>query len=117
VLPPVSVTIVSHLSPQYWGSTMTPTPTRTGMPGHFGIRITDANKDKLVGELDVDDLISTTAATCMAVRWRHSPTISAEHWPGLTSHLGFGQPRSSRRRISFAPASRGGSLASLYRFI
>jgi hypothetical protein len=25
------------------------------MPGHFGIRITDADKDKLVGELDVDD--------------------------------------------------------------
>ena len=24
------------------------------MPGHFGIRITDADKDKLVGELDVD---------------------------------------------------------------
>jgi uncharacterized protein (TIGR00369 family) len=25
------------------------------MPGHFGIHIADANKDKLVGELDVDD--------------------------------------------------------------
>jgi 1,4-dihydroxy-2-naphthoyl-CoA hydrolase len=25
------------------------------MPEHFGIRITDAAKDKLVGELDVDD--------------------------------------------------------------
>jgi len=25
------------------------------MPEHFGIRITDADKDKLVGELDVDD--------------------------------------------------------------
>ena len=34
---------------------MTATPTRSGMPGHFGIRITDANKDRLVGELDVDD--------------------------------------------------------------
>jgi uncharacterized protein (TIGR00369 family) len=34
---------------------MTSTPTRSGMPGHFGIRITDADKDKLVGELDVDD--------------------------------------------------------------
>ena len=29
--------------------------TRSGMPGHFGIRITDAGKEKLVGELDVDD--------------------------------------------------------------
>jgi 1,4-dihydroxy-2-naphthoyl-CoA hydrolase len=34
---------------------MTSTPARSGMPEHFGIRITDANKDKLVGELDVDD--------------------------------------------------------------
>jgi len=30
-------------------------PTRSGMPERFGIRITDAQKDKLVGELDVDD--------------------------------------------------------------
>src|SRR6516165_753045 len=34
---------------------MTSIPARSGMPGHFGIRIIDANKDKLVGELDVDD--------------------------------------------------------------
>jgi 1,4-dihydroxy-2-naphthoyl-CoA hydrolase len=34
---------------------MTSTPARSGMPGHFGIRVTDAAKDKLVGELDVDD--------------------------------------------------------------
>src|SRR3984893_14728077 len=34
---------------------MTSTPTRSGMPGHFGIRITDADKDKLVDELDADD--------------------------------------------------------------
>ena len=34
---------------------MTSTPARSGMPGHFGIRITDADKGKLVGELDVDD--------------------------------------------------------------
>jgi 1,4-dihydroxy-2-naphthoyl-CoA hydrolase len=34
---------------------MTSTPARSGMPGHFGIRITNADKDKLVGELDVDD--------------------------------------------------------------
>jgi hypothetical protein len=88
------------------------------MPGHFGIRITDADKDKLVGELDVDDRHlnnSTTAVMFMAVRWRRSPTISAEHWPGSTSHLGFAQPRSSRRRISFAPARRGGLPALLYR--
>jgi len=34
---------------------MTSTPARSGMPGHFGIRIAEADKDKLVGELDVDD--------------------------------------------------------------
>jgi 1,4-dihydroxy-2-naphthoyl-CoA hydrolase len=34
---------------------MTSTPARSGMPGHFGIRIAKADKDKLVGELDVDD--------------------------------------------------------------
>src|SRR3954449_7430016 len=34
---------------------MTLVPARSGMPKHFGIRITQAEKDKLVGELDVDD--------------------------------------------------------------
>ena len=34
---------------------MTSAPARSGMPGHFGIRITDADKDKLVGELDADN--------------------------------------------------------------
>ena len=34
---------------------MTSIPARSGMPRHFGIRITDADKDKLIGELDVDD--------------------------------------------------------------
>jgi 1,4-dihydroxy-2-naphthoyl-CoA hydrolase len=34
---------------------MTSTSVRSGMPGHFGIRIITADKDKLVGELDVDD--------------------------------------------------------------
>jgi uncharacterized protein (TIGR00369 family) len=34
---------------------MTSTPTRSGMPEYFGIRITDAQKERLVGELDVDN--------------------------------------------------------------
>jgi 1,4-dihydroxy-2-naphthoyl-CoA hydrolase len=34
---------------------MTSTSDRSGMPGYFGIRIVDADKDKLVGELDADD--------------------------------------------------------------
>ena len=38
-----------------WCSSMSPTPARSGMPRYFGIRITDADKDKLLGELDVDD--------------------------------------------------------------
>ena len=38
-----------------WCSAMTSTPARSGMPEHFGIRVTDADKEKLVGELDVDD--------------------------------------------------------------
>src|SRR6201993_5614467 len=34
---------------------MISTSDRSGMPGHFGIRITGADKGKLVGELDADD--------------------------------------------------------------
>src|ERR1700726_574005 len=34
---------------------MTSTPARSGMPGPFGIRITDAAKDRLVGEMDAND--------------------------------------------------------------
>jgi 1,4-dihydroxy-2-naphthoyl-CoA hydrolase len=34
---------------------MTATPARRGMPGHFGIRIVSAEKEKLVGELDIDE--------------------------------------------------------------
>jgi 1,4-dihydroxy-2-naphthoyl-CoA hydrolase len=34
---------------------MTSTPAHSGMPEHFGIHIAEAKKDKLVGELDVDD--------------------------------------------------------------
>ena len=33
---------------------MTAAFTNSGMPEHFGIRITSAEKDKLVGELDAD---------------------------------------------------------------
>ena len=34
---------------------MTPLTARSGMPQHFGIRITEAHKDKVIGELGVDD--------------------------------------------------------------
>jgi len=53
---PVHVAIMSPaIFTANWCQSMTSTPARSGMPGHFGIRITDADKDKLVGELDVDD--------------------------------------------------------------
>jgi hypothetical protein len=95
---------------------MTSTPAGSGMPGHFGIRITDADKDKLVGELDVD--------------YRHLNNSGHVHGGALAafaddlggalagfkvSPLGFGQPRSSRSRISFAPACPDGLPALLYR--
>ena len=34
---------------------MTSVPPRLGMPGHFGIRIVSAEKDKVVGEIDADE--------------------------------------------------------------
>ena len=61
---------------------MTSTPARSGMPGHFGIRIADANKDKLVGELDVDDRHLNNGGHVHGGALRRSPTISAEDWPG-----------------------------------
>jgi hypothetical protein len=67
------------------------------MFGHFGIRITDADKNKLLGELDAMTVISTIEVMCMAVRWRRSPMILVEHWPGSMSRLGFEQPRLSQR--------------------
>jgi acyl-coenzyme A thioesterase PaaI-like protein len=38
-----------------WVLQITLAPARSGMPEHFGIRITQVEKDKLIGELDVDD--------------------------------------------------------------
>src|SRR3981189_2020925 len=34
---------------------MTSTPPRSGMRGHVGIRVVEAAKDRLVGEMDADD--------------------------------------------------------------
>src|SRR5215831_7970450 len=51
---PVAVKMVGY-SCGDWCSSMTSAPARSGMPGHFGIRITEAHKDRLVGELDADD--------------------------------------------------------------
>ena len=96
---------------------MTSTPARSGMPEHFGIRITDAAKDKLVGELDVDDRHLNNSGHVHGVRWRRSPMILAEDWPGSTSRLGFGPPRLegpmrlSRANIPLASEDRTHSQA------
>jgi len=58
-------------------------------------------------------VISTTAAMCTAVRWRRSPTILEDLWPGSTSRMGFGPPRSSRRPTSFALVGRSGLAIAL----
>jgi 1,4-dihydroxy-2-naphthoyl-CoA hydrolase len=52
---PLPVLRSSSVWPQKGCSSMMSTPVRSGMPRHFGIRIADADKDKLVGELDVDE--------------------------------------------------------------
>jgi acyl-coenzyme A thioesterase PaaI-like protein len=84
------------------------------MPGHFGIRITDADKHKLVGELDVDDRHLNNSGHVHGGALAAFADDLGGALAGLKSHLGFGQPRSSRRRISFAPASRGGLPGLLY---
>jgi hypothetical protein len=88
---------------------MTSTPARSGMPEHFGIRITDAKKDKLVGELDVDDRhLNNGGHVHGGALAAFADDLGGRDWPGSTFHLDFGQPRSNRRRISFAPACQGG---------
>jgi acyl-coenzyme A thioesterase PaaI-like protein len=78
------------------------------MPGHFGIRITDADKDKLVGELDADDRHLNNSGHVHGGALAAFADDLGGRLAGLNVSLGFGQPRSSRRRISFEPAYRGG---------
>jgi uncharacterized protein (TIGR00369 family) len=85
------------------------------MPGHFGIRITDADKDKLLGELDVDDRHLNNSGHVHGGALAAFADDLGGALAGSTSHLDFGQPRSSRRRISFAAARRGGLPALLSR--
>src|SRR6516162_6259795 len=91
-----------------WCPSMTSTSARSGMPAHFGIRITDADKDKLVGELDVDDRHLNNSGHVHGGALVAFADDLVGHWPGSTSRLSFGQLRLSRRRIFFAPASEGG---------
>jgi acyl-coenzyme A thioesterase PaaI-like protein len=82
-------------------------PARSGMPGHFGIRIADANKDKLVGELDVDDRHLNNSGHVHGGALAAFADDLGGRLAGPMSRLGSGQPRLNRRRISFAPACQG----------
>jgi hypothetical protein len=93
---------------------MTSTPARSGMSEHFGIRVTDAAKDKLVGELDVDDRHLNNSGHVHGGALAAFADDLGGDWPGSTSRLGFGQPRPNPRRISFEPVHRGGLPALLY---
>ena len=55
---------------------MTSTLPRSGMPEHFGIRITSADKDKLVGELDTDDRRGTLAGLNIPPEVRTTTIVS-----------------------------------------
>jgi acyl-coenzyme A thioesterase PaaI-like protein len=85
------------------------------MPEHFGTRITDADKDKLVGELDVDDRHLNNSSHVHGGALAVFADDLGGALAGLNIPPGLGQPRSSRRRISFVPARRGGLPAFLYR--
>jgi len=87
---------------------MTSTPARSGMPEHFGIRITDSHRDQLVGELDVDDRHLNNSGHVHGGALAAFADDLGGRLAGLNVRLGFGQPRSNRRRISFAPACQGG---------
>jgi hypothetical protein len=94
---------------------MTSTPAPSGMPEHFGIRITDADKDKLVGELDVDDRHLNNSGHVHGGALAGFADGLGGRLAGLNVPLGFGQPRSNRRQISSAPACQGGLRALLCR--
>ena len=87
---------------------MTSTPARSGMPGHFGIRIADADKDKLVGELDVDDRHLNNSGHVHGGALAAFADDLGGTLAGLNVPPGFRQPRSNRRRIFFAPVDRDG---------
>jgi uncharacterized protein (TIGR00369 family) len=85
---------------------MTSTSARSGMPGHFGIRITDADKDKLVGELDVDDRHLNNSGHVHGGALAAFADDLGGALAGLNAPPGF--RTTTRRPISFAPANRGG---------
>jgi len=85
------------------------------MPGHFGIRITEADKDKLVGELDVDDRHLNNSGHVHGGALAAFADDLGGRLAGLNVSPGFRTTPSSPRRISFAPASRGGLPVLLYR--
>jgi 1,4-dihydroxy-2-naphthoyl-CoA hydrolase len=78
---------------------MTSTPAHSGMPGHFGIRITDAEKNKLVGELDVDDRHLNNSGHVHGGALAAFADDLGGRLAGLNVPPGFRTPRSSRKRI------------------
>jgi uncharacterized protein (TIGR00369 family) len=62
------------------------------MPQHFGIRITEAEKDKLIGELDVDDRHVNNSGHV------HGGALAAFDLGGTLA--GLNVPASCHRRVS-----------------
>ena len=91
---------------------MTTAFTNSGMPEHFGIRITSAEKDKLVGELDADHRHVNRGGHV------HGGTLAAfgddlgGTLAGLNVAPGFRTTTVESKMTFCAPARRGGSPAS-----
>jgi 1,4-dihydroxy-2-naphthoyl-CoA hydrolase len=94
---------------------MVSTPIRSGMRAHFGIRITDADKDKLVGELDVDDRHLNNSGHVHGGALAAFADDLGGTLAGLNVPPGFRTTTIESKRISFAPAGQGGLPASLCR--
>ena len=79
------------------------------MPGHFGIRITEANKDRLVGEMEAGERHLNAGGVV------HGGALAAfaDDLGGALASLktrrkDFARRPWDRRPISSAPARRGG---------
>ena len=86
---------------------MTSIPARSGMPVRFGIRITEADKDKLVGELDIDDRhLDNSDHVHGGALAAFADDLGGTHWPGSTPCLGFRQPRRVEDEYFSRPLTR-----------
>ena len=85
------------------------------MPGHFGIRITDADKDKLVGELDVDDRHLNNSGHVHGGALAAFADDLGGTLAGLNVPAEFRTTTIESKTNIFAPASEGGLPALLSR--